>query len=410
MKKRKIIALILCLVLFVCVHTNGISVCAAEKDAADQPASCSDFRKEELTLYAKGAVLLDCSSQRILYGKNADTPMPNASTTKILTCILALENGKPDDIVTVSDYACKMPKVKLGFTTGDTFYLKDLLYSLMLESHNDTAVAIAEHISGSVEAFAELMNKKAKELGCENSHFVTPNGLDKSDDGGEHSTTAYDLSRIMSYCIKNDEFLEITRTQSKQIQNVKGTKSYSLNNHNALLQMVDGAVSGKTGFTGNAGYCYVGAYEKDGRTYAFALLACGWPNNKGYKWVDAKKLIAFGNEKYEKKIVAEEPREFNLRLKQAVIYDHGYVYPENVHAAVREKKMEMLLSDADKITVDYDLPKSLNAPVQAGDVIGEEKIYLNQSLIASREIYLTEGAQQFNFFWCLRQVFLKAEI
>ena len=381
-----------------------ISVRAEENGSFYQPESFSDFHADELTLYAKGAALIDCSNDRILYGKNANTPLPNASTTKILTCILALENGKPEDVVTVSEYACKMPKVKLGFSSGDTFYLKDLLYSLMLESHNDSAVAIAEHISGSVEKFAEKMNAKARELGCKNSHFVTPNGLDGKDEGGVHSTTAYDLSCIMSYCMKNGDFLEITRTQSKQISNVKGTKTYSLNNHNALLSMVDGVLTGKTGFTGDAGYCYVGAYEKDGKTFAFALLACGWPNNKSYKWADSKKLIAYGNENYSHKTVSREGKHFSVDLKQGVSAGERLSYPTSVKAEAGEYCLDMLLSEQDQITVAYDLKNELTAPVKAGDVIGKENIYLNQCLIDTTDIYLTESVEKFDLLWCVRFV------
>ena len=126
-------------------------------------------------LYARSAVVIDGSSGRVLFGKNADETMPMASTTKIMTCILALENGDPEDIVEVSQNAAGQPEVHLGAGVGETFYLKDLLYALMLESYNDAAVMIAEQISGSVETFAGLMNQKAKELGCGNTNFVTPN-------------------------------------------------------------------------------------------------------------------------------------------------------------------------------------------------------------------------------------------
>ena len=149
----------------------------------------------------------------------------------------------------------------------------------MLESHNDTAVAIAEYVAGSVQHFAVQMNERAAELGCLDTHFVTPNGLDKSDEGGAHQTTAYDLSRIMAACIQNDKFLKITQTVSKTISSIDGTFQATLNNHNALLSMVEGVISGKTGFTAKAGYCYVGAYRKEDRTYTFALLA--WRQKQG---------------------------------------------------------------------------------------------------------------------------------
>ena len=168
---------------------------------------------------------MDAESKRVLYEKNGTEHMPNASTTKIMTCILALEQGNLEDEVKISSYAASMPQVRLGMDTKDSFQLKDLLYSLMLESHNDSAVAIAEHIAGSVEEFAKKMNQKAKELGCTDTYFITPNGLDATDETGVHGTTAEDLAKIMSYCIQNETFLEITRTPSHQFTNLAGTKS-----------------------------------------------------------------------------------------------------------------------------------------------------------------------------------------
>ena len=176
---------------------NGMS-CLAEE---------TETTIKESELYARSAVLMDADSGRILYEKEGQTPLPMASTTKIMTCILALENGAPEDEVEVSDYAASMPDVQLHIRKGEHYALRDLLHSLMLESHNDSAVAIAEHIGGSVEGFADMMNRKAKEIGCENTYFITPNGLDaekeiETADGGMqkvmHSTTAADLARIMS--------------------------------------------------------------------------------------------------------------------------------------------------------------------------------------------------------------------
>ena len=208
-------------------------------------------------LYAQSAVLMDADSGRILFSQNGQTERANASTTKIMTCILALEYGSLDDVVTASEKASSQPKVHLGVTSGETFYLRDLLYSLMLESHNDAAVIIAESVGKSVEGFADMMNAKAKEIGCRNTYFITPNGLDAADDQGIHHTTAEDLARIMKYCImdspKKEMFLEITRTPNYQFTDCSGKRTYSCNNHNAFLQMMEGALSGKTGFTADAG-------------------------------------------------------------------------------------------------------------------------------------------------------------
>ena len=293
-------------------------VFAEEQNVQEQPQEAAVSQQPEFSLYAKSAVLMDGESGRILYEKNGYEHMPNASTTKIMTCILALEEGDLESEVKVSSYAASMPQVRLGMSKDDSFRLKDLLYSLMLESHNDSAVAIAEHIGGSVEGFAAKMNQKADELGCKDTYFITPNGLDASDGTGVHGTTAEDLARIMSYCIQNREFLEITRTTSYQFSNLAGTRHYNCNNHNAFLQMMEGALSGKTGFTGNAGYCYVGALQREDRTFIVALLACGWPNHKTWKWADTKELMNYGLEHYHCEDVYEYDREFpNVTVEEA---------------------------------------------------------------------------------------------
>ena len=362
---------------------------------------------------ALGAVLMDEKSGRVLWEKNAFEPLANASTTKIMTCILAIESGKTGDSVTFSEYACSMPKVRLGCSVGTQFLLEDLLYSLMLESHNDTAVAIAEYVAGSVQHFAVQMNERAAELGCLDTHFVTPNGLDKSDEGGAHQTTAYDLSRIMAACIQNDKFLKITQTVSKTISSIDGTFQATLNNHNALLSMVEGVISGKTGFTAKAGYCYVGAYRKEDRTYTFALLACGWPNNKGYKWEDARKLIAYGNEHYVRQLYSADGEKRQIPIRNGVKIEeedtgrkkYKYTYPEHFVVETETVRQELLLSDTDVITETWNLPKTVEAPVKAGNVIGEHRILLNGCQIVIQPVYVVETVEKFTYRWCLKHIF-----
>ena len=231
------------------LHVSGqeeIFVPAVSDGAQEKEAG------EELQLYAQAAVLMDADSGRVLYGKNEEAKLPMASTTKIMTCILALEYGSPEQIVEVSSYAASMPKVKLYVKSGEKYYLRDLLYSLMLESHNDSAVVIAEAVGGSVEQFAAMMNQKARDIGCYDSYFITPNGLDAkvNETGKVHSTTAADLARIMAYCVtdspEKERFLEITRTQGYDFTDVDGTRSFHCNNHNAFLGMMQEALSGKT--------------------------------------------------------------------------------------------------------------------------------------------------------------------
>lgn len=396
--------------IFICAIFTENGYAATRFPTEEISQNFADFHREDLNLYAKSAVLTDADTGRILYGKDAGTPMANASTTKIMTCLLAIESGKIQDTVTFSEHACSMPKVRLGCPTGTQFVLEDLLYSLMLESHNDTAAAIAEHVAGSVEAFADLMNERAAEFGCQNTHFVTPNGLDRSDKKGEHQTTAYDLSLIMAACIQNDKFLEITETASKTISSIDGTFQAALNNHNALLSMLDGVISGKTGFTAKAGYCYVGAYRQNDRTYTFALLACGWPNHKNYKWEDSKALISYGNDHYENRTILKEEEHQTIDLNRTMVKTFGknHYYFTNTLSVTKEAcAFQILVSENDEITMNPQGQKELSFPVTEGDVVVTEEILWNGLPVQTRRILADETLFASDYPWCLWEILLK---
>lgn len=357
-------------------------------------------------LYARSAVLMDADSGRVLFGKEEEEIRPMASTTKIMTCILALENQEEGQVVTASAYASGRPKVRLGVREKEQFYLKDLLYSLMLESHNDSAVVIAEGISGTVEEFAKLMNQKAGELGCEDTHFVTPNGLDESDEGGAHSTTARDLATIMRYCIMQspcrEEFLEITQTKNYQFSDVEGKRNFSCVNHNAFLDMMEGALTGKTGFTSDAGYCYVGAVRRDDRTFIVALLACGWPNNKGYKWKDTRKLMEYGIAGYQYRDVWEDVTLPEVPVLQGVKEERPYETELSVPVQVAGKEeIPVLLREDEGVKVSTDVKDSLKAPVSEGEVVGSVRYLLEGEEIASYEVVTTEAVRERDLKWAL---------
>lgn len=329
---------------------------------------------------------MDAESGRVLYGKNETSPLPMASTTKIMTCLLALENGNPEDPVTFSSKASSMPKVHLGAAKGTSFVLGDLLYSLMLESHNDTAVAIAEHIGGSTEGFAAMMNAKASKLGMKQTNFVTANGLDAEG----HASTPADMCILASYACKNQNFLEIIRTPSKTIHDTSSHKSYPLTNHDAFLNSYEGAIGMKTGFTNKAGYCFVGAAQKNGLTLVSCVLGSGWPPNKSYKWSDTKALMNLGFDHYHK-------REIPLKdLSSCQIpVDNG----KCATVGIRLPKVgALLLSDSDTVDIYYDLPQRLQAPVQKDTAVGEIKIQINQTTVLGvYPIYPSENVQKILF-------------
>lgn len=376
-------------------------------------------KKEEkdLNLYAQSAVLMDAVSGRILYGKNAQIQRPMASTTKIMTGILALELGNLEDVVTVSSEAAGQPKVHLGMRKGETFLLKDLLYSLMLESHNDSAVAIAEHIGGSVEGFAVLMNQKARDLGCVNTYFVTPNGLDATvtaEDGSEqiHSTTASDLARIMRYCVlespQKDAFMEITRTQNHYFSDLEGKRSFNCANHNAFLTMMNGVLSGKTGFTGGAGYSYILALENEGRTFIVALLGCGWPPHKTYKWSDTRKLLDYGMENYRYEDVFEEPNLGSVPVRNGIVTRSaaGGVSSTQIsmNLSDEEKVLQILKQEKEQVTIQYDIPKELMAPVRAGMTVGTVTYRLEGDIVKRYPIFACDTIEKINYLWCFQNI------
>ena len=358
------------------------------------------------SLYARSAALLDGDTGRLLYSKEADVSLPMASTTKIMTCILVLETMEPDAVCTVSSYAASQPQVRLGVQAGWEFRCEDLLYSLMLESHNDTAVILAETAAGSVEGFALWMNEKAEEIGLSQTHFVTPNGLDAEG----HYTTARELALILRYCIrtspKSNEFLKITQAANHSFTDCTGNRSFSVYNHNAFLQMMDGALTGKTGFTGNAGYCYVGALERDGKLYIVALLACGWPNNKGYKWSDTKKLMKYGLDAYQAKKLETPP----VPGMHAIVVDGEFDWTNEEQAEVSlvcpdaPKSYQVLARSGEKIEIRIRARQELLAPVSGEEICGEVSYWLGEVCLGTYPIYPKQAVDRRAFVWYIRRV------
>lgn len=366
--------------------------------------------EEPRNLYAQAAVLMDAESGRILFEKNGQEVLAMASTTKIMTCILALEKGNLDASVTASELAASQPKVHLGMKTGEQFKLGDLLYSLMLESHNDSAVAIAEYIGGSVEEFAKLMNAKAKELGCNDTYFITPNGLDAKDENGIHATTASDLAHIMSYCImdspKKAEFLSITSMPNYSFSNIARNRNFSCSNHNSFLTMMSGAISGKTGFTGKAGYCYVGALERDGRTFVVALLACGWPNNKNYKWKDTVKLMEYALENYTYRDIDKDVELPTVVVEGGVpesdtLFDEAYVKLEVDYG---ERNARFLLRKDEQVETSIKMEKVLVAPVEAGQQVGKIVYCLDGEKIIDYPLVVVEDVDRRDVSWVFNKI------
>lgn len=347
--------------------------------------------EEKVVKYAKSAVLIDGDSGRILYEKSAHNKVSVASTTKIMTCIIAIENGNLADMVTPSDYATAMPKVKMHLDSKDKYKLEDLLYAMMLESYNDVAVAVAEHIAGSVEKFAELMNIKAKDIGMKDTNFVTPNGLDAKN----QYSTAYDMALLGMYATNNELFVKITNTRNYSFASENGRR-VSVSNKDAFLDKMSDAIGIKTGFTGNAGYCFVGALKNENKKLISCVLACGWPPNKGYKWNDTLSLMKYG-ENYNYKEIIDIQNDF-------VKYDvrNGV---ENILNTYTNEKFGLLLRNDDKVDKKIVITKK-NAPIFKNEVVGYENIYVNNIKIKAIEIKAKQNIKKYEFKYCLKKFFL----
>lgn len=355
------------------------------------------------SLYAYSAVLYDGEAGRVLYEKNGYEVLPMASTTKIMTLLIVLEHTKPEDIVTVSKNAAKQPDVQLNMNTGEQYYVGDLCYSLMLESHNDTAVALAEHVGGSVEGFATMMNAKAKALGAYSAHFVTPNGLDAEG----HGITAADLAKIAAYGVKQEEFRKIITTQSHTFTELTKGRCFTVNNKDAFLTMMDGAIGVKTGFTGKAGYCFVGAVERDDRLLISVVLASGWPPHKTYKWSDTKALMTYGLNAFEKLPLVEDisalPKLPVLPVENGQKSTVSLCYASEALKLLSEKKLLQTGTE----TVDYQIEltaSKVTAPVNKEETVGELVISIDGECIQKIPVQTAEAVVPVDFRYYFNQI------
>lgn len=363
-------------------RSNGTIVELLQKQEGKEPSN----ETQVPSINARSAALLDASNGRVLYSKNGTTQMAMASTTKIMTCIVVLEHMKNHDVVQISANAARQPDVQLHVLEGEQFEVKDLLYALMLESCNDVAVALAEHIGGSVEEFAQMMNQKAEELGCRQTHFVTPNGLD----AGEHYSTAEDLCRIGAYAIKNPEFLKITQAESYRFAEKKSGKQYSVTNKDAFLHMYQGAIGIKTGFTGNAGYCFVGAAKRGENCLVSAVLAAGWPPHKTYKWSDTKSIMDYGFQNFQSMVLFRK----KFSIKPIEVWKGTKL---NVPVATKQVKMTMLADHTEQTAVLYEHPYTVAAPVSKGDVLGTVYYVVDEHVYRKEDAYSKETVGKYTY-------------
>ncbi len=338
-----------------------------------------------VSVAAKSAVLADGSTGRILWEKNGTEPLPIASTTKILTALLVLEEGNLEEEVTVSARAQAAPKVHLGLKEGETYYLGDLLYPLMLESSNDAAIVLAEAVGGSVEGFAQQMNERAAQLGAKDSFFTTPNGLDE---GGNHSTAA-DLALMTAAALQNPDFCALIQTPSYTFSSCDGSRTFTVSNKNRLLQEYDGAIGVKTGFTNLAGQCFVGAAEREGVKLIAVVLQSGWGSSgQAQKWKDAKAVLDYGfsNCHYVDAISPE------VSLAPVAV-ERG----EEAQVDVAIDQGQVLALEGETFSTQVVCSKQVPAPVEEGEVLGHISVLDERgNLVFSTEITAKSAVKERN--------------
>jgi D-alanyl-D-alanine carboxypeptidase (penicillin-binding protein 5/6) len=302
-------------------------------------------------------IVTDVKTGRILYEKNANVTHSIASTTKIMTAILAIEKGRLDDVVTVSKRAAQVSGSNAGLIQDEKITLGELLYCLMIPSGNDAAIAIAEHIGGSVEKFAQIMNQKAKEIGAMNTNYITPHGLDRE---GQYST-AYDLALITQYAFKNKLFCEIVATRSRTAYSVDGKIMHHLYTTNELLDSYPGADGVKTGYTGKAGRCLVGSATRNNWRVISVVLGS---NTRSQRASDSTKMLNYAFENYQMKDLNELNKvDAHIAVKKGIEEELEVKSDEPVHFPIREDEEET-------VSLRYDLPQYIIAPIQKGQKLG----------------------------------------
>lgn len=344
------------------------------------------FNGEEPQINARSAIVMDFDSGRVLYEKNAYIKRPMASTTKIMTAIIALENGNPDDMVTVSRRAASIHGSLMHLTTGEVLSLRELIYGLLMRSGNDASIAIAEHIGGSVDGFLEMMNAKAKEIGAMNTQFTSPHGLD----GTGHYSTAYDLALITRYALEIPLFNEIVKTTFVQIGN------RSMANTNEMLTSYAGADGVKTGYTGKAGRCLITSATRDGRRFISVALFC---DSRNLRALSSKKILDYTFALYyPHKLIQSE------YIGTLPVYK-GYEKSVPVYV---EKNITLPLTELEKreLYTKISIPDTLYAPVEQKEAVGTLSIYLGEKILCESVIRAGKSIKQKNILQYILDVFI----
>ena len=334
--------------------------------------SCANVNTSAISTSAQSAILLDASDDSVLYAKNADLRLPMASTTKIMTALIALEYGNIDTQYAIPQKAVGVEGSSVYLVEGEMLTLGELVYALMLESANDAAEAIAIIIAGSTDAFADIMNRRADELGLQDTNFKNPHGLDHD----EHYTTAYDLAKLTSYALKLPQFREIVSTRKTTIPFNGDEGRRLLVNHNRLLREYRGAIGVKTGFTKRSGRCLVSAAERDGMTLVAVTINA--PND----WRDHTAMLDWGFENYVHYVLSEVG-EYTLTLPVTGGNTEWTICTNTQKICVTLKKCH------GPISVEVIAPHFVYAPIQQAQTVGKLIYTCDGEIIGESTLHTT---------------------
>lgn len=372
------------ILIFLLILLNFSTVCADDVDNEGEFENTVEVTASSVTALPKTNsrryIVYDRISKSMIIGKNEDVKSAMASTTKIMTSIVILEKADLDEMVTVSAKAGGTGGSRLGLKKGDKASVKNLLYGLMLRSGNDAAVALAEHVGGSVKEFAEIMNEKASELGLTNTHFVTPHGLDDAN----HYTTALELAKLTDYAMNNETFAKIVGTKSITIY--INNQPRQINNTNELLGTLNGVVGVKTGFTNNAGRCLVTETKRNNMDIITIVLGA---DTKKDRTKDSVNLIEYTFSKYkmynvEEQIIEEFNKWKNINEKRILITKGKQSNPKLALGAI--EKAIIPICDDDKIEYSINVLTEVEAPVEQWNVMGTLTVKLNGEILENIDI------------------------
>ncbi len=335
------------------------------------------FPKDTYAISAQSAVVLDAASGRVLYAHNKDEKRGMASTTKIMTALCALEYGDMNKTVTISPSASGVEGSSMYLAKGEKINMTDLVYGLMLVSGNDAATAIAEAVSGSVEKFAELMNKKAAEIGAFNTNFTNPHGLSDKN----HYTTAHDLAKITAYAMQNPTFCEIVACKKKTLPANEGGYPRTLVNHNKLLNMYEGCIGVKTGFTKATGRCLVSAAEKNNMRLVCVTL------NAPDDWRDHQTLLDNAFSSYIPfKVEPAEKVLDTAEIKSGVEDSIPLISDIDIIIPIKSGEENLITTIKEPF-------EGLEAPIQKGDILGTLKVKIGDETFGEFPLKAKESVE-----------------